>query len=165
MFSGVSQVGVVVRDLEKTTRFLVEVFGIGPFHIIDFPPADRPDMKMIYRGEPANFRARIGYADLGAVELEVIQPLEGESVWKDFLQEHGEGIHHIRFSTFDLPPVVEHLERHGISISQTGSGLRPGTVWVYFDTEGQAGFNIEVFKALAGTTGRTPAFVDGKMVG
>jgi len=50
-------------------------------------------------------------------------------------------------------------------ISQTGSGLRPGTVWAYFDTEGQAGFNVEVFKALAGTSGRTPAFVDGKMVG
>jgi hypothetical protein len=105
----------------------------------------------------------MAFVDLGQVELELIQPLEGKSIWSDFLEKHGEGIHHIRFNTPDHEPVIEYLAQHGIGVSQMGSGLRPGTFWVNFDTEEAIGFTIEIMKSLPGTSGKTPKIVDGEV--
>ncbi len=163
MFSDFVQIGVIVRDLEKATSALSKVFGIGPFRTIDWPPPDRTDIQRFYHGMPAEFGARMAFAELGSVELELIQPLEGDSIWADFLRDHGEGIHHIRFNVRDLEPVIEHLAGHGIDVAQMGSGIRPGTTWANFASESAVGFCIEVMKALPGTDGRTPMVVDGKV--
>ncbi len=163
MFGSVVQIGVVVKDIDHTVKVLSEVFGIGPFRTIDWPPADREDLERFYHGQPAGFTARMSFTELGSVELELIQPTGGESIWADYLREHGEGIHHIRFNTYDLQPIMDQLAGHGISVAQMGSGIRPGTVWANFDTEAQIGFTIEVMKALPGTDGRTPQIVDGRV--
>jgi len=163
MFGHVVQIGVVVKDLDRTIQILQEVFGMGPFRTLDWPPADRSDMERYYYGQPAEFTARMGFADLGSVELELIQPVSGESIWADFLREHGEGIHHIRFNTFDLAPVIEYLSGRDIGVAQMGSGIRPGTMWANFDTERRVGFTIEVMQALPGTDGRTPQIVNGRV--
>jgi methylmalonyl-CoA/ethylmalonyl-CoA epimerase len=162
-FKQVVQIGAVVKDLDRSIKVLSDVFGIGPFSRIDDWPPDRPDYQLYYRGEPGKFTARMAFVDLGQVELELIQPLEGKSIWSDFLEEHGEGIHHIRFNTPDHDPVIEYLAQHGIGVSQMGSGIRPGTFWVNFDTEETLGFTIEIMKALPGTSGKTPEIVDGEV--
>jgi methylmalonyl-CoA/ethylmalonyl-CoA epimerase len=164
-FKDCVQIGVVVKDLEHCTRVLTEVFGIGPFHIVDWPPAERTDMQRSYYGQPGDFTARMAFAQLGAVELEIIQPVAGQSIWADFLCEHGEGIHHIRFNTYDMQSVVDYLAGRDIAVAQSGSGIRPGTTWANFDTVDRVGFTIEVMQALAGTNGRTPQIVDGKVIG
>ena len=161
-FKEVVQIGVVVKDMDRSIRILSEVFGIGPFsRVDDWPPSDRSDFERYYFGEPVEFTARMAFVELGAVELELIQPLEGKSIWSDFLARHGEGIHHIRFNTADHEPVIEYLEQNNIGVSQMGSGIRPGTFWVNFDTEEAVGFTIEIMKALPGTSGRTPKMTDG----
>ncbi len=165
MFSDFVQIGVIVRDLDQAIKALSEIFGIGPFRAITWPPADRTDVQKFYRGKPGNFTARMAFAELGPIELELIQPLEGESMWSDFLKEHGEGIHHIRFNVPDVEPVIEYLAGHDIGVAQSGSGLRPGTTWVNLDTESKVGFTIEIMNALAGTDGRTPQIADGKVQG
>ena len=38
IFKKFLHVGVVVKDLERTLDTLTNVFGIGPFKIMDFPP-------------------------------------------------------------------------------------------------------------------------------
>lgn len=163
MFGSVVQIGVIVKDLDHTIQMLQDVFGMGPFRTIEWPPADRADIQRFYHDQPADFTARMGFTELGSVELELIQPVSGRSIWADFLRDHGEGIHHIRFNTLDLAPVIAHLSGHGIGIAQMGSGIRPGTMWANFDTERQIGFTIEVMKALPGTDGRTPQIVDGQV--
>ena len=160
-FKRFTQIGVVVKDLDRSVKSLEEIFGIGPFRVIDWPPADRSDMQKFYHGQPGNFTARMAFADLGNAELELIQPVSGESIWADFLQQHGEGIHHIRFNVDDVHPVVDYLAQHDIPTAQHGSGLRPGTHWVNFASEDQVGFVIEIMNALPGTNGRTPNIVDG----
>lgn len=163
IFNNFVQIGVVVADLDRTVQALSEVFGIGPFRTIAWPPVDRADIQRFYRGQPANFTARMAFAELGPVELELIQPVSGDSIWADFLKEHGQGIHHIRFNVSDLEPIIEHLAGHSIRVAQMGSGIRPGTTWANFDTASKVGFVIEVMKALPGTSGRTPQIVDGKV--
>jgi methylmalonyl-CoA/ethylmalonyl-CoA epimerase len=163
MFCDFVQIGVVVGDLDRAIAALSEVFGIGPFRTIDWPPADRTDIQRFYHGEPGNFSARMAFTELGPIELELIQPVEGESVWADFLEQHGEGIHHIRFNVPAIEPVIEYLARRDVEVAQMGSGLRPGTTWANLDTEHLVGFTIEIMNALPGTDGRTPLIVDGQV--
>jgi catechol 2,3-dioxygenase-like lactoylglutathione lyase family enzyme len=163
MFTDFVQIGVVVADLDKRTLALTEIFGIGPFRIIEWPPADRTDIERYYYGEPREFKARMAFTELGSVELELIQPLDGDSIWDDFLRERGGGIHHIRFNVPDLEPTIEYLAGQGIQVAQMGSGLRPGTTWANFDTDSVVGFTIEAMKVAAGTDGRTPNFVEGRV--
>jgi methylmalonyl-CoA/ethylmalonyl-CoA epimerase len=163
MFSKFVQIGVVVADLDKAITNLSEIFGIGPFRVIDWPPEDRTDIKKYYYGEPGNFKARLAFAELGQIELEIVEPLEGESIWSDFLRDHGGGIHHIRFNVDDVKPVQNYLAGKEIISAQNGSGLRPGTNFMYFASEEKIGFVIEVMNALPGTDGHTPKIVDGKV--
>jgi hypothetical protein len=163
MFTKLVQIGVVVQDIDKVAATLSQVFGIGPFRTIDWPPADRADVQRFYYGKPENFRARMAFTEVGPVELELIQPLEGASIWADFLEKHGEGIHHIRFNVPDVEPVIEYLAGHNVGVAQMGSGLRPGTTWVNLDTERLVGFTIEIMNVLPGTDGRTPQIVNGQV--
>lgn len=163
LFSDFVQIGAVVEDIDQSMKALSRIFGIGPWRAIMWPPEGREDIKREYYGEPADFTARMAFTEMGPIELELIQPLEGDNIWADFLEEHGEGIHHIRFNVPDIEPVIAYLKRHGIEVAQSGSGLRPGTTWANFASEDKVGFVIEVMNALPGTSGRTPEIVDGKV--
>lgn len=165
MFSDFVQIGVIVQDLDQTMKHLSDIFGIGPWRVISWPPPDRTDIKRFYHGQPGEFTARMAFAELGPVELELIQPVSGASIWADFLAERGGGLHHIRFNVPEMEPVVEYLAGQNIPVAQQGSGIRPGTTWANFDTERLLGFTIEVMRTVPGTSGRTPALVDGKVVG
>ncbi len=158
------QVGVVVRDLDATMRGLSEVFGIGPFRVVHCPPPERQNQQYL-RGSPVRFHTRQAFADLGGFELELIQPIEGTTIWSEFLEARGPGIHHIRFNTPDLEEVVAALAARGIGKTQEGAGIRDGTYWANFDTEALLGFIIEIMKPMPGTDGRTPGTTEDRGAG
>jgi methylmalonyl-CoA/ethylmalonyl-CoA epimerase len=157
------QIGVVVKDMDRTVKYLTEVFGLGPFRFVTYPPEGREDMELMYRSELGHFSHRLAFARLGPIELELVQPLEGESALTEFLSEHGEGIQHIRFNTAQLQPLLNYLSEKGVEPLMSGSGLRPGTTWVHMDTAAQAGFVIELMNVLPNTDGHTQLIVDGKV--
>ena len=82
-----SQLGVVVWNVDKTVDYYSSVFGIGPFNVYDFTPEKHWHME-----EPSHSKVRMGKAMLGHIELELIQPLEGKSIHQDFLDSRGEGL-------------------------------------------------------------------------
>ena len=152
IFKKFLHVGVVVRDLERTLNTLTNVFGIGPFKIMDFPPKDEEsEIEMTYHGKPADFSAKFCFADMGNIELEIIQPISGKSVWFDFLEKHGEGIHHIKFLVSDLQETKQYLDEYNFELTQSGSavGVNKGKTWAYFGTEDKIGFVIEVLNELS----------------
>jgi len=164
MFKDFVQIGVVVTDLDQTVKVLSEAFGLGPWRFIKYPPEGRGDSELVYRGQPGHFSHRIGFTSLGPIELEVVQPLEGASGLTEFLEQHGPGLHHIRFNVPETQPVLDYLAGHGVEVLMSGAGIRPGTHWYHLDTTPQAGFVLEIMNVLAGSDGRTPNIVDGKVV-
>jgi hypothetical protein len=136
------QIGIVVADRDQTTGALTSLFGIGPFRLVDWP--DRPESKYQYRGVDEKIRIRQAFVQLGAVEIELIQPLEGRNAYKDFLDETGGGIHHVLFEVTDIEPVLQELAKSGITVLQSGTGIRSGTRWALLDTREQVGFYVEL---------------------
>jgi methylmalonyl-CoA/ethylmalonyl-CoA epimerase len=137
------QIGIVVPDLDKTTRLLSSLFGIGPFRSVVWP--SRPESKYQYRGAEEHILISQAFVQLGQVEIELIQPLEGErNAYKQFLDETGGGIHHILFEVKDIDPVLQALAESGVTVLQSGTGIRPGTRWALLDTQEQLGFLVEL---------------------
>ena len=136
------QIGIVVADRDRATQLLTSLFGIGPFRLVEWP--DRPESKYYYRGVEEQIRIRQAFVQMGDVEVELIQPLEGRNGYKDFLDETGGGIHHILFEVSDIDPVLRELAKSGVSVLQSGTGIRPGTRWALLDTRELLGFLVEL---------------------
>lgn len=137
------QIGVVVPDLDKTTRLLTSLFGIGPFAFVEWP--NRPGSKYQYRGVEEHIKISQAFVQLGDVEVELIQPLEGErNAYKQFLDQDGGGIHHVLFEVPDIEVVLQQVAKSGVTVLQSGTGIRPGTRWALLDTREQVGFYIEL---------------------
>ncbi len=136
------QIGIVVADRDRTTQLLTALFGIGPFRFVEWP--DRADSKYYYRGVEEQVRIKQAFVQLGDVEVELIQPLEGRSGYKDFLDETGGGIHHVLFEVSDIDPVIQELAKSGVTVLQSGTGIRPGTHWALMDTQKLLGFLVEL---------------------
>jgi methylmalonyl-CoA/ethylmalonyl-CoA epimerase len=137
------QIGIVVPDLHKTTRLLDSLFGIGPFRSVVWP--DRAESKYQHRGVEEHIRISQAFVQLGQVEIELIQPIEGErNAYKQFLDHTGGGIHHILFEVNDIDPVLQTLAESGVTVLQSGTGIRPGTRWALLDTQELLGFLVEL---------------------
>jgi methylmalonyl-CoA/ethylmalonyl-CoA epimerase len=136
------QIGIVVADRDRTTQLLSSVFGIGPFRFVEWP--DRAESKYYYRGVEEKIRVRQAFVQLGEVEVELIQPLEGRNAYQDFLDQTGGGIHHVLFEVGDIDPVLQELAKSGVTVLQSGTGIRPGTRWALLDTQKLLGFYVEL---------------------
>lgn len=106
-----TQVGVVVKDVEQVARRLVEL-GIGPFQTMKLPP----DRQELFRGKPALADAKIMGASIGGMQLELIQPLAPESPHREYLESKGEGIQHIMVVVDDIETELKRLTEKGCTI-------------------------------------------------
>jgi methylmalonyl-CoA/ethylmalonyl-CoA epimerase len=135
----VNQVGIVVRDMDKAIKNYWEIFGIS------FPKVVVPDyFNRVYRGKPENFRMKIGLAIMGELQIELIQPLEGKTIYGEFLEKWGDGIHHLGFDLNNLDERVAAFQKLGIGVLM--SGERVGGKFAYMDTEGTVGIIIELIQ-------------------
>jgi methylmalonyl-CoA/ethylmalonyl-CoA epimerase len=112
-FKNLFQIGVVVKDMDQAIERLAEL-GIGPFKL-NMPPAEAKEM---FRGKMfiPNEGVLIKSARIGNVELELIQPVKGDSPHKEFLDAKGEGIHHVAFHVDDLDSEVDKLTEKGAEV-------------------------------------------------
>ncbi len=69
------------------------------------------------------------------LDIELIEPDQEPSVWRDFLNEKGEGIHHIAFVIKGMKEKIAVLEASGMRLTQTGeyTGGRYAYVEAYDD--------------------------------
>ena len=63
---------------------------------------------------------KIAITRVGEVELELCQPIDGNSIYQDFLMEHGEGLHHLNFLVDNVDETTEILAKEGFPSIQSG---------------------------------------------
>ena len=135
-------VGVVVKDMDRTIQRLTSTFGIGPW---DIKERRYPEEQVVVGKGP--FSYRVAFADLGPIELELIEVLEGSTIHADFLNARGEGIHHIGFRVKGLENTVTTLQQQGIGVLQ--SAFREGSRYVYMDPSELGGIMFEFVERSA----------------
>ena len=137
------QVGIIVYDAEAAAEAWTSRFKLDPVHIVDWPiPGKNLEGTATYHGQRGNFKMRLAFLQAGPVQIEFIQPLEGDNIYSDFLKEHGEGLHHILFEAENPQTIIEGI---GVPVLQSGgSSLRPGATWSYLDTQEMLKVMIEL---------------------
>jgi hypothetical protein len=137
--SGVFQVAIVVRDLDRAMKVATEQLGAGPFSEI------QSTTEKVYRGRRIEPVQRIATGPLGPVVLELIQPVSGESLFWEFLEKHGEGVHHLGTrlaSRKDYDAALDKLATAGFPSAQ--SGRKDDLTYDYMDTEPALGTYFEL---------------------
>jgi len=136
----VTQVGIVVRNIEKSIAIWEKLLGIKASEIIETEPLEKTGMK--YKGKASEGRAKLAFFQLENITIELIEPIGGPSTWSDFLEKHGEGLHHIAFNIDDMELAKKKLKEMGISIEQEGSFT--GGAYAYTDSNSPLGLIIEL---------------------
>ncbi len=128
---------IVVRDIEKTKRYY-ESIGIGPW--VDYPPlVEYTKLNVI--DEEGFFNTRFVYTKIGDLQLQLVQPGEGKTIYKEFLEKKGEGVFHIGFEVAEIDPMDKQLTDNGLKI--LASGRRDdGSGFSYYDTREDAGVTL-----------------------
>lgn len=138
----VVQIGIVVRDVERTAERYAEVFGIPKPEIVLIAADSFANTR--YRGQPSNAHGKAAFFDMGSVQLELIEPVGAPSTWEEFLRIHGEGIHHIAFRVEQFDEAKAFLEAHGMPVVQSGGW--EGGQYAYIDSVSPLGAMLELLK-------------------
>lgn len=87
------QIAWVTADLDATERALSALLGARRW--VRMPGVHFGPETCRHRGRPADFVADIALSYAGDTQLEIIAPVRGESVYAEFLDRHGSGLHHV----------------------------------------------------------------------
>ena len=140
----ISQIAVVVRDVERAARTYADVFHLPVPKIIITEKEEVTHVK--YRGAPTQARAKLAFFQMGSLSLELIEPVGGPSTWQEFLEKHGEGVHHIAFRIKGMEEVLTFLAGKGMPAVQRGD--YKGGRYAYVDSESALGVILELLESL-----------------
>src|SRR5262245_6630153 len=90
----INHLGFAVNDADKAAKAFAAAFGVEnvpasqDFKDINWGPR-QPGKKMSVR--------RAGMT-INGITFEILQPLPGDSPWKDYIAKSGEGLHHVGFT-------------------------------------------------------------------
>lgn len=137
-----AHVGIVVRDVEKTARAFADLFGLQMPKIGMSQPSETSHMR--FHGEPSEARAKLAFLKVNDIAIELIEPVGGPSTWREFLDQKGEGVHHIAF-TAEGDEDVARLEEKGGKLVQKGN-FGGGGGYSYVDLTQQLGVIVELLR-------------------
>ena len=143
---GIAQVAILVQDLDKTVENYWALFGIGPWHFYTYgKPLVR---QMSYRGQPAEYRMRIALSQIGPLRIELIEAQEGDSIYEEFIKEHGYGVHHFGLLVENMDSALTQANSAGLNMIQDGSGfgLDGDGHYAYLETEELLGVTLELIQ-------------------
>lgn len=143
----VTQVAIVCRDIEATSKRWAAVLGVDPPQIHTTKPGH--EVKLVYRGHPSDGQAKLAFIQLGQVTLELIQPVGSDTAWKEFLDTHGEGVHHIAFQVADSGRTIKAFREAGTPVVHQGRFDDDSGAYVYIDSAEALGVTLELLHSDA----------------
>jgi methylmalonyl-CoA/ethylmalonyl-CoA epimerase len=136
----VMQVCFLTEDIDATLRWFCQLLDKS------VPPVnEQPDPEIArtqYKGAPAEVGFRQALMKWRGTQLEFIQPDHRPSVWRDWLNEHGPGIHHVGFAVGNFEDARASLADLGLPIIQEGAW--PTGRYAYADARPEVGAFVEI---------------------
>lgn len=119
------QIAWVTRDLNATEQTLSALLGARKW--VRLPGVHFAPDSCTYRDQPADFVADVALSYAGDTQLELIAPVRGDSIYTEFLDRSGPGLHHICVEAADeeaFDALLRDAAAHGAPVVQ--QGLMPG---------------------------------------
>lgn len=139
---GFCQINIVVRDIKLAAQKWAELLGI-----------DVPEIRInhlegnenyTYRGEPVSCDLKVCDIPMNGFVIELHQPIGGPSSFQEFIEKHGNGVHHLGFEVGALrDDVIEDMKKDGYDVNRT-LGIYPGSSWTIVDAEETLGVNLNI---------------------
>ena len=137
----IGHIGIVVADIEEAVRTYAELLGM-----------DAPEVRLSVPASPRTYRGQVQAQGtsvkvarfyLENIELELLEPVGGPSVWREVLEAAGPSVHHLGFVVPDAAATLAELEGRGYETIHRGT--RPnGKPMGYADARGELGVLFEV---------------------
>lgn len=117
MFQKIDHIGIAVSNLDKSVKDYQQKFNIA----------------VKYTEELADISVRIAFIPVGEVMLELIEPLTpGKGRIAEFLEKHGEGLHHIAYRVHNLEAVLAKMKKEGVKLIDEKPRPGGGDSWIAF---------------------------------
>jgi len=132
------QIAWVTRDLDATEKALTTLLGARKW--IRMPGVHFGPETCTFRGQPADFVADISLSYAGDTQLELIAPVQGESIYTEFLSRSGPRLHHVCIEADDIDAAL--AERDADVVQR---GVMPGGMeFAYASADGAGVPYIEI---------------------
>jgi hypothetical protein len=129
----------VVKDLDLAVGNWTRTLGVGPFLELPTMSVD----KYLYRDQDIRPRIRVGLAQAGEVQIELIQVLTDDpSIYRDVFAFGETGYHHVCIFTDDIDADVAHHEALGLDVPLVGQ--HGDQRFVFVDTRPALGCMLEI---------------------
>lgn len=138
----ITQVGLVVRDIEARARDWSEVLGLPMPNVIVTDTYEKARTE--FRGQPTEARAKLAFFHMGQVDVELIEPIGENSTWREELERRGDSLHHIAFRVEGMGEILSYLEGAGVPLVQRGEYT--GGRYAYVDGSERLGTILELLE-------------------
>lgn len=141
--NGFIQIQIVVGDMDSALDEWCKLFNVPKPNVRVTEAVPNPDIT--YRGEVACYGQKfavINCADRGFV-IELIEPDKNPSTFREYLDKHGNGVHHIGFQVGDARDAIIN-ELDGLGYVMRTIGVYPGSSWTIVDSEDKLGVNLNI---------------------
>ena len=139
----VSTVGMAVADLESSMAAYHELLGWGPWNVYRHEPPRLHQTEL--HGKPTEYTMLGAETHVGDMGFELLQPLDGPSIYREWLDERGEGLHHVAVMLHDFNESNELKKKFAEVGASVLMGGRIGETieFFYLDTEPQLKIILE----------------------
>jgi hypothetical protein len=118
--------------------------AMEPLGATKFVRLETGDLDYVVRGRNVSCALDLSFARAGNVQIEIIQPVRGEGLHVEFLEQHGSGPHHIGAIVDSLDETLEIARAAGFDAAMRGD---MGSVrFAYLDTFAVLGLYVETLE-------------------
>ena len=139
----IDHVGVLVGDLDRAMDHYTNDLGLGPWVGYTISPDWVRDMTV--HGKQQGHVFKIALCQVGSMLYELIESVEGPSIYEEFLNQRGEGVHHLGYFVEDIDAEISNMESRGFSMLQSARG---------FGTKTTARTHTSIPSVLAGASSK-----------
>ena len=127
------QVAYVVKNIDEALKSFSRVLDMGPWKIWTY--GSDTCTRIEVHGEETRTTWRVAISTASDPYVELIEPLEGPSIFREWLELHGEGIHHLGFRVDSLKESLRLMKEKGYSpiLEGWGQGLKGDGGFAFFD--------------------------------
>lgn len=98
--SKINHIGIAVRSIDAVLPYYEQTLGL----------------KCARRETVESQKVRVAFLPVGEINLELLEPTSPESPITKFIEQHGEGVHHVAFQTDDIATQLQSAHDAGVRL-------------------------------------------------